>query len=1602
MESGENEISKVSENSLLFVWVKRMVWALILLFLLVVVLLQFATVQTYLSSKVTQYLSEATNTNVSAERLKISPFDGIILQNFNIVDERKDTMLHAGALNISLRKNLFFLLSNELDLNYFGIKGLDMNIVTEQGESLSNLAKFLEKLSSGKKNNESSVPLNLNIKDVDLSDISIIIWDQNKGKRSQLYLTSGVLDINYLDLACNEYDINSILFDRPSFRTYIYDYDCSITDDLEVPQNDNGAIVEDKGEPLNITLRELYVKDGFFGTSNDFVPPDSRYSGMLDYSNFYFENINILLENLSVKQGTDIFATLKTLSAKDNTGFAIHQVSCDTIAISPNTIALKSYLLEMGKTKIKENLRFSFADLSSFSNFTEDVVINAEFKDAYIYLDDLVHFVRSLSKSPFIKNNGKEIIEVNGKYFGKINNLAGRDVAIKLGEKLSLAGSFNTRDLLDSDNTVLNIRLDKFSTSMRKIKMIVPSFNPPDNFYKLGSINFAGRFDGYLEDFVAYGKLGTDLGSAELDMRLDITQGTHKANYSGTLNLVNFNLGKWSGNPDIGLVNFNSKVVEGRGLTLNTVKADLAATIKSLYFKNYQYKDLNLDGKIDKNTFSGTFKVEDDNLNFMFEGNFEYFEKQAFLNFKSKIKKIDLQALNLSQTPLAFQADLDINLAGTGINDFVGDIDIRNIDMKVKDSLYQLDNVYILSRLLAKGGKELKVESDLGSISINGQYDLPNIVRSIKKVLYTNYPSITKPWRQDVAKLISDQKFDFNIDVIKSSNFLSLVGLNNSKFRKLALKGRLDTYKNELSIATDLPLLKVNNDSINDLQLLVTSDSKSGNILLHIDSTYAMGRRFNPIDIQANIVGEELNFEINTEKIIDSLENLDIKGQLKQHAKGYNLTLTENLLVMLGTKWNINPKNNIVFGTEYINLENFILSDGHRTIEFNDFNNNQGISLDVANFNFDIINSIIKYNKMKFGGTTNLNAKLKNVFAKDKEISGYLQIPDFTINDEKYGAVYIDVTKTASDPYKANVAIGDFLAIKGEYNEKEKLVDSRIKLREAPMKLIEYLLKDGIRNTQGFIDADITFGGPTNGLVIDGNGTINKGTTTLIYTGATYYFDNQKLKLTNKKIDLDGAVITDMNGNVGTIKGGLTHDLFKNFGVNATLSGNNVVGLNTTKAQNPDYYGYGVGQLSAEFTGSFDKVDMKITAITGPGTKLFIPVNNSQTAVSQNFIKFVNKEEYNKVENKKNYTLNGINIEMTITITPDAEVSIIFDETKGDIIKGRGRGNLKIDITRLGDFEIFGDYEIESGQYLFTAPLVPLAKPFIVERGGRIVWTGDPINATLDITTKYRTRTSIEPFISEYISGTSEENKNLANQNTEVDVILRLGGSLFKPEINLGLSFPNLTGDIANFADSKLRLLQGNPQELNGQVLGLIVFNSFIQSNRVADAFGTSSIQSASINTLSEFLSSQLSMYITNILNSMVSEGSIISGIDFDVNVRNNTFGLTSSSFVPDEIAVRNTLVFKNDRLSLDIGGNYVFQYQGNAINQVLPDFALEFRLTEDRKLKVRLYGKYDIDVTTFGLREKYGLGVAYRTEFGSMMDFEAKIKKVAAKTINK
>jgi hypothetical protein len=122
----------------------------------------------------------------------ISPFDGIVLQEFTIIGENSDTLLHAGALNISLSKNLFYLINNTLDLSYLGLKDVQLNIITVEESDISNLQSFLDKLPGQSNNKPTSIPFSFDVKEVDLSKIRVGIGNKDNGIHGTGFLWSNI------------------------------------------------------------------------------------------------------------------------------------------------------------------------------------------------------------------------------------------------------------------------------------------------------------------------------------------------------------------------------------------------------------------------------------------------------------------------------------------------------------------------------------------------------------------------------------------------------------------------------------------------------------------------------------------------------------------------------------------------------------------------------------------------------------------------------------------------------------------------------------------------------------------------------------------------------------------------------------------------------------------------------------------------------------------------------------------------------------------------------------------------------------------------------------------------------------------------------------------------------------------------------------------------------------------------------------------------------------------------------------------------------------------------------------------------------------------
>ncbi|MEL6124602.1 MAG: translocation/assembly module TamB domain-containing protein, partial [Bacteroidota bacterium] len=410
------------------------------------------------------------------------------------------------------------------------------------------------------------------------------------------------------------------------------------------------------------------------------------------------------------------------------------------------------------------------------------------------------------------------------------------------------------------------------------------------------------------------------------------------------------------------------------------------------------------------------------------------------------------------------------------------------------------------------------------------------------------------------------------------------------------------------------------------------------------------------------------------------------------------------------------------------------------------------------------------------------------------------------------------------------------LYVRGYADLPKSFINLDITLEDYPMRIFEYIIEDGISQTVGTTDITAKLHGPMNDLRLSGKGLIKDAGVRINYIGGFYQMLDQEVSITESLIDLTGVELIDEMGNSATITGGLTHKLLGDIKADVRISSPRFIGLNTTEEDNPIYYGLGVGELDMSFRGPFDAVDIRMAAQVENLSQIYIPITNTSYGYDKSFIEFTDDGDRQTKDSTTQESLidqlkrEGVDFEMSLSFTDDAQVYIIYDEATSNLLRGQGEGDIRLRAKRDGEFSVYGDYTVESGDYLYTG-YGAIAKAFNILPGGTVIWTGDPINASINVTAKYPTiRVPLTELLREYRDFGSISDEDIDTRQ-DVDLTLLIGGTLFSPSVNFDIDFPNLVGPVRPIALSKIRTLRATENGINNQVVGLLVFRNFLPDN---------------------------------------------------------------------------------------------------------------------------------------------------------------------------
>ncbi len=1600
---------------------KVLMWC-VFLFILLNVAFQIPAVQNWAVDKMEQSVEEVTGSNVDINYFYFAFFDRLVLKDVLIEDYRCDTLFQLQSLNVNFNLNPIVLLSRGLVVEGLTLKQAHLNIRRASDDSKSNLNYFLDQLFPPKKQTKKKrKPFRLELQTIALEDVSFLDDNREKGKRFWASVKYGNILIRKMDL--------------PGKLIYA-DFVELISPDVHVESFPRPAQplltvnkIPDPSDTLywDIEVSKFCMSEGQF-ILNNFrrTPVKTTPDDVLDYKHLKVFGIHMDVDTFSMKR--EVFrGGVNKIAFRDQSGFVLNELSARQASVSPKGIILNGCKLITPYSEIGDTLTMTYRQYNDFdTDFNNLVRLGGRINNATVAIRDIMVFAPQLKNNTFFQSNQDKVLKLTGDVSGAVNRLRGDKLNIELSDGSIVKGSFKFSDLTVKNEQQMQLYLTEAKTSVKTLRQLIPKFDPPENFNNLGSLNFSGSFFGFFKDFVAEGILQTDIGRADMDMRMNLKPGRALAAYSGRMGLSDFDLGKWmGGNKDFGLVNFNAQVKDGVGLTSQTARAALEAEVQSFVYKGYNYKNASLKGQLIKNFFKGDFSIKDDNIDFSFNGEVDFTGKNPEFDFDASVQKMDLKKLNLSEKNLVLAGKMDLSINP----ELLGSANISNISIRYDSSgLYEIDSI-VASSAIVDGRKKLVVNSDILSATVEGSFEASRLHVAFINYLTTHFPHLTAVLNLNPQKAnTSTDAFSFDIVILDSKGLNWLLDPKLDVLRNASIKGNFDGKADTLNMNVRLPELQYSNVRLEDV--LVKFNGKGGfsNLTTEIGNTQ--------IGEKTNLPRLQLNSFLNNDTILLGLsyasttslfwDNLSIDAiLLPADSLRYDVQFAQSNLFIFERPWSINPGNSITIGKGFFQTKGLRLSDQDREIRI-DKEGSKGIKVAMTNFDLGIIDEYWDYQPLDFGGKFEIEARVQDLF-KLQGINLWVSADTIRINGDDFGELSLEAEsqdlKSRVSAFLTLTKDTSQMLVKGTYNlpglkdskgvkeTQPNFFDFSIQIGGYPLSIAEYFIGSSVSGATGSFDADLKIYGLPDRPNSSGRITARNGAITINYLKTRYRFERSFITVNNYLFDATGTLLFDKFNNTAKITGGLTHNHLKDLGVSATLDTKRFLALDTKKGDNELFYGQAVGKGKVRFSGSFKKTDIYVNASVGDSTRIVIPISDEGSASELNMIRFVDKQKEQEERAEKikaqaasrNLAIKGLssqktstlNLEMELIVTEDAQVELVFDEQSGDIIKGSGKGNLRILVPREGGFQMYGDYLIERGSYLFTLYNV-VNKDFRIKRGGSIVWSGDPFGARIKLEAEYKDlRASVSNLIQEYLLNATDQLKREAGNSTEVILTLMLEGELLRPFISFDISFPSLTGELQTNVENKLRTLKQDQNELNRQVFGLIVAGQFLPTDIA--------LQGSEIlyRTMSELLSNQLSLLITELFSEVIGESKVVSGIDFDIAYNQyQSLDLSDGTNVNSgrEFQMSITQNFLNDRLSVHIGGNVDF---GNNV-RITPDnpggtflgndLVIEYVLNDDKTLKLRIYQRLQPDLA--GRRLQIGAGLSYRIEFNSFSEFWESIKR--------
>ena len=1275
-----------------------------------------------------------------------------------------------------------------------------------------------------------------------------------------------------------------------------------------------------------------------------------------------FTHLNLEGEKFKVV-GPDVFAQIKSLTFDAEQGYSIQNLQAD-FSYTLDAITFNDLLLETADSYIKGQVVLNYGE-KGLSDFNNNVVFDAHFEEAKISTNDL-----NTLYDEFGRNIG---INLQGDIKGTLNDLTFSGGRMSYANT-RLLGTYRFENMFKSEEVfVITGSNHTISSNYYDLRRLMPNLigaSLPDELKAFGNFTVKGATKLEGDILTTDSSIYSALGSAETRLHMGNIQDFDNAYYKGDVQLMNFDLGKIAGTTSLGMIEANLSF-DGRGFTPKTVNTRINGTISSFNFEGYNYQNIIVSGSLKDPIFNGDLKINDPNLKMDFSGLVDISKNFNQYDFDTTIEYAELNKLNLftRDSVAVFAGRIIMDMQGTTVNDAVGTIEFLETFYQTETDDFYFDD-FLVSSYNTKDIRTIEIKSpDIIDGKISGKFlveDIPNLFHNSIGSIYTNYiPN----------EVTTDQYIDYEFEVFNKivEVFVPQLQLGENT----QIKGSVYSDESKFKLDFRSPELLLYDNYLGKVTLQLDNDNPLFNAFISVDSVNNGFYNLSEISVINKTLNDTLYIqsEFKGGNDRDDIFNMNLYHTINPMGKSV-VGIKRSKITYQQNDWFLNRDNNnrnkLTFDNNFkdITLDSLTLRHQNELIRMAGVMRDStftDVRLDFTHV--DIGKLVPQVDSLNLSG--DINGRLNVLMKKGAYYpSSEIVVEKLSMNDTRLGDLNLNITgnndlteynitsSLINDNVDTFTAVGSMKVSGADAN-----LDLDVNFDKFNLSAFSPFGGDVISDIRGMATGQTKVTGNYKSPNVVGNIVLKNSGMNIPYLNVDLDLENNTTIAIRKGIfALSPTKVTDTKYNTdATLRGNITHEDFGEWAMNLTLDTDRFLVLDTPPEEDALYYGTAFISGNSTIVGPVDNLTIDVVATTEEGTAFKIPISDATSISDDSFIHWVTPEE--KKARISGITIvpeevKGLSLNFELDINENAEIEVLVDKKNNSTLKGRGFGNLLIEINTNGKFKMWGDFLVSEGTYDFRyGGLVD--KTIDVESGGNITWDGSPTRARLDLTAIYKTEANPAGLL----------DNPAFNRKIPVEVLVDLTGEIVQPELDFRIQFPGVSSSVR----SELDYILQDKDKRQTQALYLVSTGGF-QSDAAAGAI---------TSTLAE----RINKLVADIFSDSDARFKVLPYFD------NGTRSLDQ------ETAAQYGFQFSSqfsERLLID--GKVAVPVGGANESSVAGDIRVQWLVNEDGSLRVNFFNR-QAELQFFGEDQIYeqGGGISYSVDFDTFSELMEKLfnKKV-------